>query len=373
MIIFPGVGSYSSAMANLTSLGVLDSLRAHVLADKPYFGICLGMQTLFEYGDEGAEQDVDCDGTSTPTSTTIKGIGAIAGGVTRFTTTLSPVPSIGWNTTLSLRPASSCIVGRGHKYFVHSYRALPSPANAAWVHTTTRYGGETYVSSVSKGRVFACQFHPEKSGEAGLRVIDRYLRGVAMPTAAAAAGPPPAAPADGTRTEPQTERGHIEEMSKRLVVALDVRSNDEGDLVVTKGDQYDVREAGGSSSSEGKGSVRNLGKPLALAQKYAREGVDEIAFLNITSFRTNVIEDLPLVDLITEASRGVFVPLTVGGGIRDFEDGETGEVYKALDVAGRYFRAGADKVSIGSDHSKLSPGVASHFSCGINTRTDPFE
>jgi len=136
---------------------------------------------------------------------------------------------------------------------------------------------------------------------------------------------------------------------KRVVVALDVRSNDHGDLVVTKGDQYDVRENEKEGVSEGRGGVRNLGKPVALAARYYDEGADEIAFLNITSFRQGVIEDMPMLQVLEQASRSIFVPLTVGGGIRSYSDPETGTTYSALEVAARYFRAGADKVSIGSD------------------------
>lgn len=135
---------------------------------------------------------------------------------------------------------------------------------------------------------------------------------------------------------------------KRVVVALDVRSNDAGDLVVTKGDQYDVREKDDEAVT-GRGGVRNLGKPVQLAARYYDEGADEIAFLNITSFRQGVIEDMPMLQVLEEASKCIFVPLTVGGGIRSYTDPESGKVYSALEVASRYFRAGADKVSIGSD------------------------
>ena len=148
---------------------------------------------------------------------------------------------------------------------------------------------------------------------------------------------------------------------KRVVVALDVRSNDDGDLVVTKGDQYDVREkddenekeegdgGSGETTTTGRGGVRNLGKPVQLAARYYTEGADEIAFLNITSFRQGVIEDMPMLQVLEEASKCIFVPLTVGGGIRSYTDPDSGRVYSALEVASRYFRAGADKVSIGSD------------------------
>ena len=120
---------------------------------------------------------------------------------------------------------------------------------------------------------------------------------------------------------------------KRIVVALDVRTNDHGDLVVTKGDQYDVREnkeqaaAAAAAASNGnngtsKAAVRNLGKPVALARRYYQEGADEIAFLNITSFRQGVIEDMPMLQVLEEASKNIFVPLTVGGGIRSYTDPE---------------------------------------------------
>ena len=150
-----------------------------------------------------------------------------------------------------------------------------------------------------------------------------------------------------TKPIPNNPDEHTQ-LVKRVVVALDVRSNDSGDLVVTKGDQYDVREKD-EGAKTGRGGVRNLGKPVQLASRYYDEGGDEIAFLNITSFRQGVIEDMPMLQVLEEASKCIFVPLTVGGGIRSYTDPESGKVYSALEVASRYFRAGADKVSIGSD------------------------
>jgi glutamine amidotransferase/cyclase len=123
------------------------------------------------------------------------------------------------------------------------------------------------------------------------------------------------------------------------VACLDVRSNDYGDLVVTKGDQYDVRE---------NGDVRNLGKPVELARTYYEQGADEITFLNITGFRDFPLEDIPMMDVLKQTSKNVFVPLTIGGGIRDYTD-KKGKKYTALEVATEYFRSGADKISIGGD------------------------
>ena len=152
---------------------------------------------------------------------------------------------------------------------------------------------------------------------------------------------------------------------KRIVVALDVRTNDHGDLVVTKGDQYDVRE-NEKDVVTGRGQVRNLGKPVALARRYYQEGGDEIAFLNITSFRQGVIEDMPMLQVLEEASKSIFVPLTVGGGIRSYTDPESGQTWSALEVASRYFRAGADKVRLVTRSFRLASPTFFYF-CSVQS------
>lgn len=96
------------------------------------------------------------------------------------------------------------------------------------------------------------------------------------------------------------------------------------------------------------GNVRNLGKPVELARRYFEEGADEITFLNITGFRDFPLGDLPMLDVLKTASENIFVPLTVGGGIREFTDAN-GHHYSSLEVAAEYFRSGADKISIGGD------------------------
>ena len=117
-----------------------------------------------------------------------------------------------------------------------------------------------------------------------------------------------------------------------------------------------------------RGEVRNLGKPVALCKQYFDGGADEVVFLNITSFRQGVIEDQPMLKVLELSSENVFVPLTVGGGIREYTD-STGKTWSALDVASQYFRAGADKVSIGSDAVfaveayRASGGVRTGTSC----------
>lgn len=311
-LVFPGVGAFGQAMQILEQRGYTQALKDYIQADRPFLGVCLGMQLLFE----GSEESGGCEG-----------LGLIPGRVTHFDTSLGlPVPHIGWNDLLQKRPSGLLShVGDRRVYFVHSYHATPAPENADWVLATSDYGGE-FVAAVQKGNVCATQFHPEKSGAAGLDIMRSFLD-------------PEFAAQQAEGVEPN---GRPRGLAKRVIACLDVRANDSGDLVVTKGDQYDVRESGST------GEVRNLGKPVELAGRYFEEGADEVTFLNITGFRDFPLGDLPMLEVLRQASEGVFVPLTVGGGIREFTDG-TGKHYSALQVAAEYFRSGADKVSIGSD------------------------
>jgi glutamine amidotransferase/cyclase len=143
-------------------------------------------------------------------------------------------------------------------------------------------------------------------------------------------------------------------LAKRVIACLDVRSNDQGDLVVTKGDQYDVRE---------KGEVRNLGKPVEMAHTYYQQGADEVTFLNITAFRDCPLSDAPMLEVLRQTSKNVFVPLTIGGGIRDYTD-TNGKFHSALDVAAAYFRSGADKISISSDAVEIVQNSLVHGASG---------
>jgi len=204
-----------------------------------------------------------------------------------------------------------------------------------WAVATGTYGTETFVGALARGNVFATQFHPEKSGPAGLRSLRSFLTGEgAAALRNAGAHPPP---------DSLAGYAHADGLTRRVIACLDVRANDAGDLVVTKGDQYDVRDR--TDAARG---VRNLGKPVDMARRYYDQGADEVTFLNITSFRDCPARDLPMLEVLRQASRTVFVPLTVGGGIRDTRDPD-GSTVSALDVATLYFASGADKVSIGSD------------------------
>ncbi|EDU41724.1 imidazole glycerol phosphate synthase hisHF [Pyrenophora tritici-repentis Pt-1C-BFP] len=215
-------------------------------------------------------------------------------------------------------------------YYVHSYAALYKEGELekhGWAIATARYGDEEFVGAVAKNNIFATQFHPEKSGAAGLRVLKAFLDQNRL-------SPLPEKPSDADIREGLT---------RRVIACLDVRTNDQGDLVVTKGDQYDVREKEGAGNA-----VRNLGKPVDMAKKYYEQGADEVTFLNITSFRNCPVADTPMLEILRRTSETVFVPLTIGGGIRDTVDTD-GTKISALDIATMYFKSGADKVSIGSD------------------------
>ena len=302
-LVFPGVGAFGSMMEILAQKNYIAPLKKYLASDRPFLGICLGLQALFEFSEEAPE---------------IKGLGIIPGVVKRFDIALS-VPHIGWNGLSAKQPSRmfNGLCGREKFYFVHSYHVVPDRDDC--VLTTTDYG-TTFVSSIQKGNIIATQFHPEKSGRPGLNLLENFLT-------------------DGVEKTLPTPQAGQTRLAKRIIACLDVRTNDQGDLVVTKGDRYDVRE---------KGAVRNLGKPVELARRYYQGGADEITFLNITGFRDFPLKDLPMLEVLRQTSENVFVPLTIGGGIRDFTD-KHGQNYSALEVAAAYFRSGADKISIGSD------------------------
>ncbi|KAF2134594.1 imidazole glycerol phosphate synthase-like protein hisHF [Dothidotthia symphoricarpi CBS 119687] len=320
-LIIPGVGHFGHCLSQLEAAGYIEPIREHIKAGKPFMGICVGMQAVFE----GSEEDPQ-----------VKGLGLIPSRLRKFQDTDKSVPHIGWNSANTSRPGQvtdESLYGlrpTSKYYYVHSYAALYEEGKLekeGWAVATARYGDEEFVGAVAKDNVFVTQFHPEKSGAAGLRVMKAFLdgkRSQKLPTTPSASA---------------TKEG----LTRRVIACLDVRTNDQGDLVVTKGDQYDVREKAGTGNA-----VRNLGKPVEMAKKYYEQGADEVTFLNITSFRNCPVADTPMLEILRKTSETVFVPLTIGGGIRDTVDTD-GTKISALDIATMYFKSGADKVSIGSD------------------------
>ncbi len=160
-IVVPGVGAFGHAMAGLTERKLLEPILRHVEAGRPYLGICLGLQLLFERSYE--------DGTH-------RGLGVLRGEVVRFPEAEGlKVPHMGWNQVWQCRPAP---LFRGVSdgewfYFVHSFFA--SPAEGDVVAGQTEHGVR-FCSVVWKENVVACQFHPEKSQQAGLRLLEAFLR-----------------------------------------------------------------------------------------------------------------------------------------------------------------------------------------------------
>ena len=157
-VVFPGVGAAASAMENLRSLGLADAVREAALSGKPFLGICLGMQILFEHSEEDGGVDL---------------LGILPGKVRRFPDVPGcKVPEIGWNDVQA--DAGDGLLKSGEEYyFVHSYYA---ELNGFTVGRTS-YAGVTFTAAVRRGALFATQFHPEKSGRVGLALLRRFLDG----------------------------------------------------------------------------------------------------------------------------------------------------------------------------------------------------
>ena len=174
VIVFPGVGSYGSAMKVLHDKQFVEPLRNYLSnQQRPFLGICLGMQTLFESSDETGD---GIEGSN------IAGLGVIPGKVIRFDSTSNnsncTVPHIGWNGRIlhQQSPVLDQVSPSEQVYFVHSYYAPITPQNQDWVLSSTTYCGQPFISAIQKGSVVATQFHPEKSGSAGLRVLGGFLQ-----------------------------------------------------------------------------------------------------------------------------------------------------------------------------------------------------
>jgi len=171
-IIFPGVGSFQTAMEQIENLGLKKIITQKALDGTWFLGICVGMQVLFEHGAEGSSPDGS------------KGLGIIPGSVNKFCSRAPKIPHMGWNqinfTGNNTNPLFKGISDHEDFYFVHSYRASSEniPAiknkfpNSSFI--TTEFGTE-FISSWWNGeRLFACQFHPEKSGENGLKILENF-------------------------------------------------------------------------------------------------------------------------------------------------------------------------------------------------------
>ena len=167
-VVLPGVGAFGMAMDHLRQTGLDEAIRAVIAADTPFLGICLGLQLLFEESEEFGP---------------VRGLGVLPGRVVRFFPDGAPpgvkIPHMGWNslTPRAPTPVLADVPADTYVYFVHSYYV--APADPALIATTTEYGGLVFTSSIARGHLFACQFHPEKSGALGLRMLRSFAAMVA--------------------------------------------------------------------------------------------------------------------------------------------------------------------------------------------------
>lgn len=157
-VVLPGVGAAGDSMTSLRARGMVDAIAAAVARKKPFFGVCLGLQLLFEQSEEGG---AEC-------------LGILKGTVRLFHGQLK-VPHMGWNQVELDRPSPlfAGIPNDSNFYFVHSYYA--DPVDRSIVCGRTEYG-QRFCSAISKGNLVATQFHPEKSGPTGLRVYENFVR-----------------------------------------------------------------------------------------------------------------------------------------------------------------------------------------------------
>ena len=248
LAVLPGVGSARSAMEELRRQGLDDVLRARVADGRPVLGICLGLQLALDHSEEDGGVD---------------GLGILPGRSVRLTE--GRVPRMGW----------AEVDGTAY-YFAHSY-AAETPCATAW--------SEGIVAEARSGSFLGVQFHPEKSGAAGARYLDRVLT-----------------------------RGEGEIPLPRLIPCLDVAAGR-----VVKGVKFQ--------------ELRDVGDPVELGAAYSDRGADELVFLDV---KATLEERDTLVGVVRRVAEQLAIPFTVGGGIRSVADADA------------LLSAGADKVSVNS-------------------------
>ncbi len=322
-LIVPGVGHFEATA--VLDAPWRDAILAHARAGKPLLGICLGLQFLFEGSTEAPG---------------LPGLGLLAGRCGKLGPEWDPsvrlsaeawgefkVPHVGWNAVNPTRPSTilAGVAPGAQAYFTHSFAAPLGRATAA----TTSTGPTTFASVVERDAIFGLQFHPEKSGDAGLAMLRNFcLRIQGAPDVAPGASPDvapgaspdvppdvrPGVPPDGLDSASKSVAKTAHHASKRIIACLDVR-----DGQVVKGVKFE--------------GLRSAGDPAELAARYNVEGIDEVVILDVTA---TLETRRALAQTIREVARNLFIPLAVGGGIRT-----EGDAAAVVD-------AGADKVSLNS-------------------------
>jgi len=158
-LILPGVGAFGDAVKGLKAHNLENSIRDFIKSNKPFLGICLGLHILFEESEE---------------STDVKGLGILKGKVAKFKTNLK-VPHMGWNSIKIMKksPILKNIDSGSYVYFVHSYYV--EPRDKKTILTLTNYDTD-FASMIWKDNIFACQFHPEKSQNIGLKILENFIK-----------------------------------------------------------------------------------------------------------------------------------------------------------------------------------------------------
>lgn len=154
-VVLPGVGAFGDCMANLEKAGLTDTVKAAANSGKPFLGICLGLQLLFEESEE---------------SPGVKGLGIFKGKIVKIPDTGLKIPHMGWNSIETVKK-SKILDGSPYVYFVHSYYLQTDDKEL--VSAYTEYGARLAVA-VERDNVFAVQFHPEKSGGAGMEILKKF-------------------------------------------------------------------------------------------------------------------------------------------------------------------------------------------------------
>jgi glutamine amidotransferase len=160
-VVLPGVGAFRDAIHQLRSQGFVAPLRDYLASERAFLGICLGLQLLFDVSYEDGEYD---------------GLGIVPGTVVRFESQPGlKIPHMGWNAleVIAPNPLLEGIPGGAHVYFVHSYHVRPTEASVVAART---FHGQPFVSMIARGGLFATQFHPEKSQQVGLKLLDNFAK-----------------------------------------------------------------------------------------------------------------------------------------------------------------------------------------------------
>ncbi len=296
-VILPGVGHFGALMDELDRRRLRRPLLDFLASGRFFLGICVGLQALYEGSEEAPEA---------------RGLGWWRGRVRRFPLG-QKVPHVGWTQVYGRRP-SRLLAGLGSApsfYFTHSYYL---PVDAATSYAA--YYPEAFTAVAESENVLATQFHPEKSGEAGLAVLVNFLT---LPRGAPVAVRPPATP----MTAP----------ARRIIPCLDVHRGR-----VVKGVRFL--------------ELRDSGDPAELAGAYNRAGADELVLLDITASH----EARPiLLETVRQVARRLFIPFAVGGGVRSRADAD--------EILG----AGADKVSVNTAALE-SPALLSELAAAFGSQ-----